>query len=701
MTGYNHQIVVSTDNSGPVKCETDRRADASPRWNISEPFNFQHLTHTTPQHVQKIQINNHDDLVSEFSAIRAAQAPRRELRGIKAVNIQQGVYFSESSASETSSPPQTGYSSSPPRSPARDHNRRKHCLYNPPSPVRPLVHKRSIENFSQPSPGYHTAQTSPISPPPRTSSRHFAPNFLTFHQEPSSEAPPESHTTAEGSEPLDHPISTWDDGAYDLSMPHAVTTPDDTAHLIRPPPFSMVRTELAGVPEEDEMSEGKRCSITTSMVRPTTPSSSLRHAKSFPSNKSPPNRWSGVLPQTGDEEEWLPRQSIKSVSFATPCWEEHKEEVPVRPRTSRRISLRKEESWEDVIDYCYEHEAEADCNFDWDLASTHPTAAEKTAGASNEIFPESTSEALTVKPTNIDVSPARCVTPPRPSSSTYSCSPPSLLPLQTFLPDLVSPTATSVESSFSSIPEVTTPLPIESTFPTKTSVPTSEGWPAPTTASPMIVLDDSRRESVFDDLYRDMLASHASSEQQLPFNIGRVDGSTIDNSPRSSRSPISKSSSQESFWYSQANVAARRQRNSGSVGSLPELVQSRSNERCETNGTQLTDQLNALSTSDAPTDGLQRRRSTSLAKEAAMKSMLAKVAPSEEKNVPEVPLPLHPAFRDRASSDAVLHNLDTSMPLPPQPNFARRMRSTSSASSLASRKVNRGSYSLFPPPTIR
>ena len=464
----------------------------------------------------------------------------------------------------------------------------------------------------------------------------------------------------------------------------------------------MVRTELPGVPEEDETSEGKRSSIATSNTRPTTPTSSIRHAKSFPSIKSSPRRQSDLASRDDEEDDhWLPRQRINSVSFVLPGEEEHREEVPSRPRVSKRISLRKEESWEDVIDYCYEHEAEADCNFEWDMKSSHQEEVDiPTESTLDTAQSTTTIQPRTAVPANPNATPPHHANSHRRSSSVYSNSPPPLLPLQTFLPDLVPPASNSVESSFSSISEAITPLPTDSNFSTKLPTSINKHWAAPPVVSPMVVQDESGSDPPFDDLYRHMLVH--SSEQQL-FTTGRVDGSIISNSPRSSRSPISKSSSQESFWFSQANAAAaRRHRNTGSVGSLPELIQSRSNDKPEIADAQAADQITSLNISDAniPADGPQHRRSPSLAKEAALKSMLAKVGTTEERDIPEVPLPIHPAFRDRANSDAVV--LDTPVP-PVQPplNFARRMRSTSSASSLNARKVNRGSYSLFPPPAVR
>ena len=613
------------------------------------------------------------------------------------MDIQQGNYFAEASASETSSPPRTGYSNTLPESPARDQGRS-----NPPSPTRARIKKRSIENFSQPNPYYHTAQSPPISPPAQSSSNIIAPGFFTFHQELPDESTFDTQRSSDNFYPLDDHSPSWSGETYPSSMPHAVTTPDDTAHLVRPPPFSLVRTELAGVPEEDEMSEGKRSSIATSIVRPTTPTSSIRHAKSFPSTKSSPQRWSDALPLTTEEDsEKLPRGPMNSVNDVDPSAQEHRDEVPARPPTSMHTWIRREESWEDVIDYCYEHKAEADCNFDWDLASTSEGPDLSFAGPQAIIDPKNPFSHLTTKLGNIESFPSYSAGEPRPSSSTYSSSPPSLQFLQTSLPDLQPPTSNSVDSSFSSIPEAVTPVATESILRTKMPSPNPREWTIHGTTSPIVMPEDPMSGYAFDDLYRDMLASHACGEHQHPFNTGRVDGSTISNSPRSSRSPISKSSSQESFWCSQAGVAARRHRNAGSVGSLPDLIQSRSNEKVDHVCDHLADHAALLNVSDIPVDGSARRRSPNLAKDVALKSILSKVKSPDDPGIPEVPPPVHPAFRERANSDASSLAVGCFVLPPPQTMLAKRMRSTSSASSLATRKTNRASYSLFPSPPSR
>ena len=713
---YSQELKVGTLDDFGLVVSLTREVERSPRYNISEPFNFQHLTHTTPNHVKKIEETNSNDLVSEFSAIRAAQAPRRELQGIKTMEIQKGGFYYEASGSETSSPPQTGYGLSPPRSPDRSHDQGIISLHDVPSPTRSFHHpSRSIESFSQPSPRRRSqiasGTASPTSPPPRSSSRTaMVPDFFTFHQESPTHPSFEPRIHEPLSQPLGYPPATWNQGDYDPSLPHAVTTPDDSAHSLRPLPFSMIKTELSGVPEEDETSEERRSSIVT-LARSTTPT--LRHAKSFPSSRMSPQRWSGALPPPcEDNKEHRPRHSTMSFGLESTKREEHTEDIPERPQGPRRVSARMDDSWEAVIDYCYEHEAEADCNFEWAYVSPQ---RDQNSGPAISI--ESAVDGVATAATGPSFAlPGESFAPPNRtlmvhsrSSSNYSqSSQPALLPLQTSLPDLEPPSAISTESSFSSIREANTPSysmgPEFSANPSKNSKP----WTEPSNAVPLVVpSEESPHGTLQDDLYNQILTGDFQLDNHFPWIFDRVAGSTISNSPRSSRSQISKSSSQESFRHSQAlSIAQQRRQRNASDGSLPELVSSKtSRERVDSIVEKLTEHVSTLDTADVPlvpvpaamATSEQRRRNSKLAKEVALKSIISRALTEED--VPEVPLPLHPAFRQRLDADSSPIPVDVSVPLPPmlpQAPVRRRMRSTSSTSSLNSPRHSRASYTLFP-----
>ena len=688
--------------------------------NISEPFNFHHITHTRPHHVQQLETADPNDLVSEFSALRASQASQPELRGIKAKDIQREDLPCDALQPDCPSKIRNQPTSWTRVAASRTQDSAPDSPYGAMSPE----HSRLTENFSHPSAGYHTAQTSPKSPTSRTSSRHLTPDFFTFHHESPSDTTFESPIPTESPEPLDYSTGTWNDGVYDLASPHAVTT-DDSADWNRPVPFTMVKTELAPVEEDDETEE-QRTSFLASPHFRMFPVSGFRSKNSSLSAKtlycgsdtamqvsgntqgsssySMPAAEYGPrgLPATLEEISDSPHgHCIPPAKILEPLIEDPFDDIPARARFSRGMSLGAndmERFWDmasDAITYSYALGAEGDSNFDWHRYTIHED--DMTAPVAEEVqtnAADAPSESPNQRPQTDSPSPSTIAA--RRSSSVYSSSPPPLmpLPLQTFPSKLDPPSATSTDSSFSSIPEAVTPNETtESALNTGFPTGNCKEWCQPA----FIVPNDSESRTVQEDLYQQMYTSDYSQEAsfQMP-NVGRVDGSTISNSPRSSRSPISKSSSQESFWFSQAAFNTRRPRNAGSVGSLPELVSSKnSRERFDSAADQSTDNLTCLNPSDSPSDSqqacaVQRRRSPNLAKDAAQNIMLSKVKIAEE------PLPLRPASHERATSDPTSASQDSSVAPLSQPAAARRMRSGSSPSNL-SVQGSRGSYNVIPP----
>ena len=688
--------------------------------NISEPFNFHHITHTRPHHVQQLERADPNDLVSEFFALRASQASQPELRGIKAQDIQREDFPRDALLPDCPSQPGNDIARLPSFCTSRIHGLTQGNTYGTTFPIRSLEHTRSVDNFSHPSAAYHTAPTSPVSPLARTSSRHPAPDFFTYHHESPSDTAFGASNQTESPEPLDYPIGTWNDGVYDLASPHAVTTNDD-ADWNRQVPFSMVKTELAPVEEDDETDE-KRNSILACSQRPITPNLGAGKAKSFPSTKVA-LRWGSdaCLPTTEDSQGKREHQVLKGrettgslsttlcpvdkgvfgalrrhCGISEPFSKDRLDEIPVRPR--RHLSLEFNDLdgfWDmasDAINCSYALGAEGDSNFDWHRLSIHEddmnvSTADDMHADAFDTAPESPNK------TSFPASPSPGRDTLKRSSSLYSSSSSSLLPLQTSPSKLEPSSAVSTESSFSSIPEAVTPNETtESAMVTRFSTVKYKEWCQPA----YLDSGDHESQTFQDDMYHHMYTSDYSQDASFPLhNVGRIDGSTINNSPRSSQSPISKSSSQESFWYTQAASNARRPRNAGSISSLPELMSSKnSRERIDPAVDQMTDNLALLNPSDFSSDSqqtctAQRHRSSNLAKGAAQNIILSKVKTAEE------PAPLLPTSRDTAGSDVSSLVQDSSMP-PLQPTAGRRMRSGSSASSLNA-KSSRGSYGVFPP----
>ena len=642
--------------------------------------------------------------MSEFFALRASQASQPQLRGIKAQDIQREDFPRDALLPDSPSHPRNNVARLPSFPTSRTHDHTQHNTYGTTFPIRSLEHTRPLNNFSHPSAAYHIEASSPASP-----------DFFTYHHESPTDTAFGASNQIESTELLDYPIGTWNDGVYDLASPHAVTTNEPT-DWNRQVPFSMVKTELAPVEEDDESDE-KRNSILACSQPPITANLGAGKAKSFPGTKLA-LRWrsDACLATTedsqGKREHQVPKDRETPRSLSTtmcpvdngvfdaprrhcgssePCSENRPDNVPVRPRLSRHISLEFNDMdafWEtasDAINCSYALGAEGDSNFDWHRSSIHeddmyvPTTDDMRTDAFDTAPESSNKTAFPASP-----SPGRDTL--KRSSSLYSSSSSSLLPVQTFPSKLEPSSAVSTESSFSSISEAVTPNET-----TESAIKYKE-WYQPA------YMDSSDHEcqTYQEDMYHHMYTNDYPQDASFQLhNVGRIDGSTIDNSPRSSQSPISKSSSQESFWYTQAASNARRPRNVGSISSLPELVSSKnSRERIDPAVDQMTDSFALLNPSDFPSDSqqtstAQRRRSPNLAKGAAQNIILSKVKTAEE------PVPPLPTSRDTSSSD-VSFVQDSSMPPPLQPTAGRRMRSGSSASSLNARS-SRGSYGVFPP----
>ncbi|KAI9824750.1 MAG: hypothetical protein M1832_001577 [Thelocarpon impressellum] len=154
------------------------------------------------------------------------------------------------------------------------------------------------------------------------------------------------------------------------SIPHAVTTPDDTAWPLKAPvPGSQV-AELADVVEEDEDGYSKGTSLPLSELWST--SSALRLTRSVPNLKALRNGSTASPMANADPmSEERPRSQMSDTLGGPFCQSPVKGAAGV-PGSSKILSegTRVVEScWEDDIDYCYEHAAEADFDYRWETYS--------------------------------------------------------------------------------------------------------------------------------------------------------------------------------------------------------------------------------------------------------------------------------------------------------------------------------------------
>jgi hypothetical protein len=352
---------------------------AQKKLQISGPYNFQHVTHTQRDQLPNLQRTSRMELASELSAIRAAQAPVNGiLRGIQADDLHFSNFSSEALYIEEES-----VQVEPQARPLHD---KSSAMLQQPSPTsgsrRLVKHTRSQEHLRISPPRPPRPPRSPIEPvfiapvpPPRVSSRTsmrydgFDPLGTTTLERPqtsggfrypqpfhvgihSNEPPPTSHGLS--SRPSDLPPLA------ENTFSHALTTPDDAAWpLTSSAPFAF-ETALADVPEEEEhftLARQSRASFasTSSSLRGSLSLPMLRQHAQVQQQQAPtvPQRPpSGASDTLGLFEVLLTQNALKS---------------PATDVDDADVYLA--ESWEDDIDYCYEHEAEADCDYAWDRPS--------------------------------------------------------------------------------------------------------------------------------------------------------------------------------------------------------------------------------------------------------------------------------------------------------------------------------------------
>lgn len=619
---------------------------------------------------------SHHELISEFSAIRASQAPRRELQGIKAECLQSRTLHSE------------------PTSPTRN------TLLTPPlSPLRPKQeeptrnpshqYSQSADHFPQPRPRIYRdrSTTSPIVPPPRSSSRAAVPDFFTHHHEdPVEEIDHITPAPSESTCSLDEPTGTGTHAeCTDCSFaPHAVTTPDNSAFTLKSPPFRVPRPELPDVPEEDDE---KGTAISPS--RASMSGSGLRHAISFPSIGPISPRWSRSPrkakardsgSQFSQPEECLSQSEI----MLPPLVGEPADDIPLRPRLSNHTSLKLQgfdACWEDDIDYCYEHAAEANCEFDWDRVSVKDTQDPEDVTSSG-------ADSITEGFRNCykALSPEEMATHHLPRLET---SVPSLCSADSAKSSSLSSTAWPATPSY--------PLPSPRPFglPSKSSARASVNY----TLSPLLLVSKDSYSMLHEEAYENIF-NKSHHEEPLPLHSLRFDPpSSRDDSPRSSRSPISKCNSHESFMISRSS-SLRYPRSTDSMSSLPDLVHSKlSRDFLSLPPEQVLEQAATHKTSNSFVDlqqpqnpTLRQKTSQNLAKEVAPQPMPRKAASfgsvdeEEEHESDQVVILPSVSHHERTQSAAVIQITE--------PTYAQRKRSATTA------LKKRISYSLFPSPPV-
>ncbi|TLS23746.1 uncharacterized protein PpBr36_06038 [Pyricularia pennisetigena] len=338
-------------------------SDVKRKYTISAPYNFQHLAHSERDGQSGMETANRLTMQTDDSLTRASRVPS----GGSLVGINAGpdspVNSSDEHLGSLDEHTEVGVKPTPvsPMSPVF-----------PVSPVRrryPLIKVRSRELMEQ-SPPRHAKldETTPPVPPPRVSSRvslrHAG--LESICASANHDRPQTSGGISQTSQRSTSPDQEDDylhmrknsresnivpaEFRFSRVIPPA---PNTNNWPLACPPGAASPDALPDVPEEEEhaIKARSRASIISR-------SSSLRASKSAPmlwqvgtSSQRPSSIASDTLGR------------LDMSDLAVQC-------VPgVDSMANESLDLLLSDSWEDDIDYCYEHEAEADCNYAWDRPS--------------------------------------------------------------------------------------------------------------------------------------------------------------------------------------------------------------------------------------------------------------------------------------------------------------------------------------------
>lgn len=507
---------------------------------ISDPFDFHHLTHTSPAQFQSIDQTRENDLVTEFSVIRASQRPEAVLKGIRADDI----HFQNFSADDlplqalgtATTVDEPAHMPSPPGSPVAGDS------------VSPKGHarreSRAHENFSRPVSRY--PRSCPTTPPPP-----MAPE-VPLEGEPAPRA-------------IDEILGLSSQKTYPEYIESSCATqlrfsPDPaetmTARTGTSSMSSHSHYDLEDVPEEEEAtrmwdsppgSSSYGHSRSTSQISPGT----RIEPSGVPVPKGPPNGLSIFVAEELSRKfsEALGSPTLpQNMPNTSPKAEPELDATPPSVASVQQFTYDDElyDSWDADIDYCYEHAAESTSNFDWTRNSLDEQRPQIGIACSDEGWNLSAP-----KPRHLQPSPLSTSTLPT--------------------PDLDPSPARSAAAHSAATPSTTD---YERDFVVRSAGDYFQ--PVSSSILPSALGKQINQET----LYEEYLTTDAESDRHFPFVAqGMMNSENNPVSPRSSFSPISKCNSQESLMLSRAASIVRKHRSSVSTTSVPELIHSLSNSR--------------------------------------------------------------------------------------------------------------------------
>ncbi|GKZ66294.1 hypothetical protein AnigIFM50267_011460 [Aspergillus niger] len=632
---------------------------------ISDPFDFHHLTHTSPSQFQSLEKARETDLVTEFSAIRASQRPVTNLKGIRAEDLHFRDFSTEDltqcgtaiGCDDVVPPPPT----SPPASPGGSSS-----VSPKQRDVRVRRESRVVENFSRPVPRF--PKVGSTTPPPRASSPRLASSpelpepapraideILGLSTQPTYPEHVYSHTedVEQGAAwpqiPLEDMFQPPSGHAFATNINNEVMNARTSSMSL--PTLS---SDLEDVPEEEEPSpwhEGP--GLQTDEVSPRAPvmsrSPPFSEAQS-PSTTSMAGPRSDLsiyvaedLSRKFAEALGSPTLPQDRIATAAPLQESMARE-PVRRRSSVNLRAIQEtiyESWDADIDYCYEHAAESNCNFDWTRSSLdEPRQDDAEHGVTGTDENKALFEPMGLSGSVLPAADLDHV----PSAHVVVTS--------TTLDDNTGIAVTQRDSDY---------------------------------FQPVRFAPSLGKQINPDSLYDEYLTADTESDRHFAFysQPGVIQPMDQSVSPRSSFSPISKCNSQESLILSRAASVVRKHRSSVSTASVPDLVHSLASSReFHPSEQRLSGELSGMGRPESS----HHRQTKSLARE--VESQLFRADGDASLEPSGYASTVGPSIHDRAKSTTEVEA---------GPLIARAIKNDA-ASRAAPRRKGRASYSLFPTP---
>lgn len=315
----------------------DQVAEAQRRLNISGPYNFQHVAHT--QEKQR--------------AALASPAP------------SSGMHFADFSSDSLPLDGESTPMTVPELYQTTSLTRNPSVLKKHPSSRRALNRSQSQEQLGMGippprpprSPIDQSAPGGPVPPPrgsSRMSTRHERFDSVDRPQTSSSFRSPQLYADPGSPPPTSYGYSPAPD--MDMIPEHAYSSVHDDSNWPLPCPSSSASEfPLPNVPEEDETAVAtKKCRASVAS------NSSLRGSQSVPMLRALSIRQNDDSGRrTSDASDTLGRFDLFAAQRA----------LKAALIESNRGDALPREAWEDDIDYCYDHEAEADCDYEWGRSS--------------------------------------------------------------------------------------------------------------------------------------------------------------------------------------------------------------------------------------------------------------------------------------------------------------------------------------------